>query len=98
MQSPKERPVLLGIPLDFNSSYQRGAAEAPPLIREAFRCNSSNSWSETGVDLGLPGLLADSGDMHIPEKGAFEAIERKLANYWSRTSARLAWAATIPLP
>jgi agmatinase len=79
MQSPKERPVLLGIPLDFNSSYQRGAAEAPPLIREAFRCNSSNSWSETGVDLGLPGLLADSGDMHIPEKGAFEAIEREVS-------------------
>ena len=76
---PKGRPVLLGIPLDFNSSYLRGAAEAPPLIREAFRCDSSNSWSETGVDLSLPDLFADAGDMPIPEKGAFEAIEREVS-------------------
>jgi len=77
--SPKGKPVLLGIPLDFNSSYLRGAAEAPPLIREAFRCDSSNSWSETGVNLGLPDLFGDAGDMIISEGGDFETIEREVS-------------------
>src|SRR5580693_337085 len=36
-------PVLLGIPFDANSSYLRGTADAPPLIRKAFHCDSSNS-------------------------------------------------------
>ncbi len=64
----KGRPVLLGIPLDFNSSYLRGAAEAPPLIRQAFASDSSNSWSETGVDLGASGIFTDVGDLKLENK------------------------------
>jgi len=72
-------PVLLGIPFDANSSYLRGAAQAPPLIREAFRCDSSNSWSETGLDLGSAEAFLDAGDLDLAERDAFPAIESAVA-------------------
>ena len=64
-------PVILGIPFDANSSWLRGAAGAPPIIRVSFRSDSSNSWTETGVDLGAEGAYCDAGDLkftfHEPE-------------------------------
>jgi arginase len=42
--------VIVGIPFDQNSSYQRGAADGPAAIRNAFKCESSNSCSELGMD------------------------------------------------
>jgi arginase len=68
-------PTLLGIPFDGQSSYLRGAGDAPPKIREALRCDASNSWSELGVDLGIAGAYGDAGDLAFAEKEAFEAIE-----------------------
>jgi agmatinase len=68
-------PALLGVPFDANSSYLRGAAEAPPLIREAFRCDSSNMSTETGVDLESAAAFVDTGDLDLPEGDAFPAIE-----------------------
>jgi arginase len=68
-------PTLLGIPFDAYSSYLRGAGEAPGKIREALRCDASNSWSELGVDLGVAGVYADAGDLAFAEKDAFAAIE-----------------------
>jgi len=67
-------PVLLGIPFDANSSYLRGAAGAPPLIREAFRCDSSNSSTESGIELDSESLL-DAVDLQLPANGEFAAIE-----------------------
>ena len=69
-------PTLLGVPFDAYSSYLRGAGEAPTKIREALRCDASNSWTETGVDLGVAGVYEDAGDVAFAEKGAFAAIER----------------------
>src|SRR5271169_3835785 len=71
---PNLKPTLLGIPFDANSSYLRGAADAPPLIREAFRCDSSNSSTESGIELGAESVL-DAGDLELPADGAFTAIE-----------------------
>jgi len=68
------KPTLLGIPFDVNSSYLRGAADAPPLIREAFHCDSSNSSSESGVELDSNSVL-DAGDLELSNDGAFAAIE-----------------------
>jgi arginase len=68
-------PTLVGIPFDGFSSYLRGAGDAPPKIREALRCDASNSWSESGVDLGVAGVYGDSGDFVFAEKDAFAAIE-----------------------
>lgn len=72
---PPGSPALLGIPFDANSSYLRGPAQAPPLIRKAFHCDSSNLWTETGVDLGAESLFSDAGDLKLTKKGAFAAIE-----------------------
>ena len=56
------RLALVGFRSDSNSSYLRGAASAPPLIREAMRCESSNSWSEAGIEVG-PDRFFDAGDV-----------------------------------
>jgi agmatinase len=69
-------PTLLGFPFDANSSYLRGAAGAPPKIREALRCDASNLWTELGVDLGAAGAFADAGDLALREQDAFAAIEQ----------------------
>jgi agmatinase len=58
-------PTLLGIPLDVNSSYLRGPADAPVKIREALRSDASNKWTELGVDLGAAGAFADAGDLKL---------------------------------
>jgi arginase len=76
MEIEKAKLALLGIPFDANSSYLCGAAGAPLLIREAFHCDSSNSWSETGVNLGEPNAFIDAGDLTLPEDSALELIER----------------------
>lgn len=41
----------------------KGAAEAPGRIRAAFLSESSNLWSESGLDLGGEGILHDLGDL-----------------------------------
>jgi len=56
------RIALVGFPSDENSSFLRGPAEAPPLIREALRSDSTNLWTEDGIDLGHESVLFDAGD------------------------------------
>jgi agmatinase len=81
------RPVrvgLLGLPTDVNSSHIRGAAEAPKFIREAIFSPSSNMWSETLVDLEVPGTLNDEGDVALQEDAGdcdriTAAVERVMA-------------------
>ncbi len=67
-------PTLLGVPFDANSSYLRGPADAPPLIREAFHCDSSNSSSESGIELDSSSVL-DAGDLPLTADRGFAAIE-----------------------
>lgn len=54
---------LIGFCADENSSFLRGAAEAPPLIRAALFSDAANLWTETGVDLGRDGTFVDEGDV-----------------------------------
>ncbi len=82
-------PTLIGIPLDVNSSYLRGPAGAPGKIREAWRCEASNQWSETGVDTGAAGALRDAGDLRLSdsrERAAedFAEIERAVGELLER--------------
>lgn len=65
---------ILGLPFDHNSSYLRGSAKAPQKIREAFRCDSSNMWTENGLDLGAKGLIVDHGDV-----STFEEIRPRIS-------------------
>ncbi|MFH1572950.1 MAG: agmatinase [Acidobacteriota bacterium] len=73
------RVGLIGFPFDRNSSFMRGAAQAPPAIRAALHSESSNLWSEEGVDLGRPGMIEDFGDLEPfipdPERAIEEAVE-----------------------
>jgi len=71
-------PVILGIPFDANSSWLRGAAGAPPIIRVSFRSDSSNLWTETGVDLSAEGIYCDAGDLKFTFAEPFAAIENKV--------------------
>jgi arginase len=78
--APWGPPVLLGIPLDHNSSFLRGAAQAPPLIREAFHSDAWNKTTETRVDLDTPGIFEDAGDLPAVENpDAFTRIEDAIA-------------------
>jgi len=54
---------LVGVPFDGQSSYLRGAAEAPAKIRTAMNCDASNYWTESGIDLGVDGAFEDAGDL-----------------------------------
>jgi agmatinase len=56
---------LLGIPHDDNSSFMKGAAEAPPLIRRELHSDAYASSSETGVDLSVAGRFVDHGDIQF---------------------------------
>jgi agmatinase len=70
------KPTLLGIPFDANSSFLRGPAAAPRAIREVFRTDASNLWTEDGVDLGAEGGFYDAGDLDFSSGDAFTTIER----------------------
>jgi arginase len=75
-----EQIRVLGIPFDGQSSYLRGAGDAPRKIREAMACDASNSWSEMGADISAPGAYADGGDLLFTEGEAFGAIEGAVGN------------------
>ena len=77
--SPSLAVSLLGIPFDENSSYLRGTAAAPPRIVEALFCDSSNLWTENGLD--LHGRVHDLGSVQLPAgtPAAFAAIEAAVA-------------------
>ena len=66
-----------GIAYDENSSYQRGPADAPPLIRAAFQSPSANRWSENGTNLGANGIFVHAGDiLPGPNRDMFVEIEQ----------------------
>jgi arginase len=72
--------AIIGFPYDEQSSFMKGAAGAPPKIREAFHCDSTNTWSESGIDLGEDGVLYDAGDLNLNgSEKPLEEIEKVIA-------------------
>jgi agmatinase len=66
MAETQQEPVklaLIGFRSDENSSYMKGAADAPPQIRAALRSESWNLTSESGVDLSADNTFFDAGDI-----------------------------------
>ena len=59
---------------DGSSSYLRGAADAPPLIRAALWSEAGNPWTELGIDLSAA-PLDDEGDL-LPAAGEAAATVR----------------------
>jgi agmatinase len=73
-------PTLVGVPFDAASSFRRGAAGGPQAIRAALGSPAGNSWTEGLVDLGVPGALADAGDLSLPDpERARQVIEAGVA-------------------
>ena len=65
-------PRLIGIPYDASSSFLRGSAAAPPLIRAAIHSPAGNNYSENGADLSQ---LTDAGDLRVSENAAAARAE-----------------------
>ncbi|XP_077245112.1 arginase 1, mitochondrial isoform X1 [Tasmannia lanceolata] len=63
----KASSSLLGVPLGHNSSFLQGPAFAPPRIREAIWCGSTNATTEVGKELNDPRVLTDVGDVPVQE-------------------------------
>ncbi|KAI4376136.1 hypothetical protein MLD38_013927 [Melastoma candidum] len=67
LESAKAAASLLGVPLGHNSSFLQGSAFAPPRIREAIWCGSTNSTTEEGKQLEDPRILTNVGDIPVQE-------------------------------
>jgi len=67
INSNRPKIALIGIPFDEYSSYLRGAAAAPALIRQALYSESSNLWTEAGINLGDETIFIDAGDVDFSE-------------------------------
>jgi len=77
--------ALIGVPLDENSSFLRGAALAPSRIREALRSGETNLCAEDGTDLGAEPRWLDLGDLDLGSGGvAFEQIEAAISSLLER--------------
>jgi agmatinase len=58
---------LVGLGTDINSSFERGAALAPPMIRQALWSDRGNLACENGMEVGRDFVLQDMGDLPLGE-------------------------------
>lgn len=68
--------IIQGVQFDEKSSYQRGPALAPPLIRKALHSGSLNLYTELGVTIEND-KIDDKGDFSISEYFDIEQITSK---------------------
>lgn len=65
---------LIGLPTDSNSSFLRGPARAPAVIRAQLFSDMGNGATEAGLEMGDDFLLEDAGDLPLRETGDDDAI------------------------
>ena len=71
--------ALIGIRYDENSSFTKGAADAPPQIRAALRSDAWNLTTENGTDLSGDSTFFDAGDIEpVPGSEMSALIENSL--------------------
>ncbi len=76
--------AVIGVPLDENSSFLRGAALAPQSIRAALKSGSANMSTELGIDLDSVGGWTDLGDLELTSgKDSLDRIEKAIATLTS---------------
>ncbi len=72
---------ILGVPYDADSSFLKGTLHGPPVIRNAFRSPSSNTFSENEVEIGGHPQIQDEGDLDLGSgQNAREQIESAIRN------------------
>ncbi len=73
------RPVMLfGVPTDSNSSFLRGPAKAPDVIRAAIGSAHGNAAAENGLEFGLEMRLEDRGDVNVTESAQDDPAVRAM--------------------
>ncbi|MGE0886545.1 MAG: agmatinase [Blastocatellales bacterium] len=73
------KPALIGIPWDEMSSFARGAADAPPLIRRALFSEASNRFSESGGAITEDAIYDDGDLIAASGQTMLERIEQAIA-------------------
>lgn len=72
--------ALAGFPTDVNSSFRRGPAKAPPIVRAAMWSEAGNPYTEKGLRLVRGENVVDAGDAPLSESDADrDAIESFVA-------------------
>ena len=85
------RVALIGIPFDEQSSFLRGAAEAPREIRRELLCDSGNLCTEEGLKLATDSRWSDLGDLDLADATEpLEAIAREAGKILERGDRLLA--------
>ncbi|MFP2994653.1 agmatinase [Spongiivirga sp. MCCC 1A20706] len=69
----KNKIALQGILYDEKSSFAKGVALAPPLIREAYNSDSANYFAEEDIEI-KPSIFDDKGDFRIESYFDIEGI------------------------
>ena len=81
--------AVVGVPLDENSSFLRGAALGPESMRAALRSGSANMSTELGIDLDSAEGWIDLGDLQLTTgENSLAQVERTVASILS-TGARV---------
>lgn len=68
-----EKIIIQGIPYDEKSSFLKGAAKAPPLIRKFYHSFATNYFAENGVDTNSENVF-DKGDFGISDYFEIEKV------------------------
>ena len=72
---------LIGLPTDSHSSFLRGPAQAPGLVRAALASDHGNMATELGLELGHHVAFEDLGDLDLKESAAdFDCIRASAAD------------------
>ena len=71
---------LIGLPTDSHSSFLRGPAKAPDLIRAALASDHANQATEWGSEIGVDFHIEDRGNLPLDESaGDFDRIHAAAA-------------------
>lgn len=77
--SQRTKLALLGIRYDENSSFTKGAAEAPQHVRAALRSDAWNMTSENGTNLSGDSVFFEAGDIEpVTGSDMFTLIENSV--------------------
>src|SRR5262245_53385635 len=69
------------MPYDASSSYLRGAADAPRVIRQALTSPATGPWAERLIRTVCAETLDDAGDLDLPPSGEARArIEQAIGD------------------
>jgi arginase len=83
--------AVVGVPLDENSSFLRGAALGPESMRAALRSGSANMSTELGIDLDSAEGWTDLGDLELTTgEDSLARVERTVASILSAGARVLA--------